>query len=125
MQRALRTRDDGLGKVSTVTRVLVVGAVAATGLFATLAALAQPVRASIASAATGQRTGAGGAGTRTRGRASGIGASSGSANSNPSTAASGSGVGSGDGSGASLTPPAALPDPGYQYTAPVVVSGAS
>ena len=45
MQASLRARDAGFTKIATTTRVLVVGAVAATGLFTVLAARAQPGRA--------------------------------------------------------------------------------
>lgn len=96
MQRALRTRDAGLRKVSTVTRVLIVGAVAATGLFTTLAAGLQPGRTKVAGSVGRARS-----------------------------ASSSSSANAGSGVDANLSPPAALPDPSYQYSAPVVVSGAS
>ena len=103
MQRSLRARDEGLRRVSIATRVAVVGAVAASGLFTTLAAWAQPGRTK-SIGATGQ------------GRAAAAPAASPGAN---------RGDGGGGGDDSNLSPPAAVPDPGYQYSGPVVVSGAS
>jgi hypothetical protein len=103
MQTALRARDAGLTKIATATRVLVAGAVAATGLFTVLAARAQPGRTKAAtSGAADQRAGAGSPAN------SGVG-----------------GVGLGAGADTNLSPPATLPAPDYQNSNPVVVSGAS
>ena len=52
---ARRLRDVGLHRISVVTRVLVVGSIAAAGAFASLAAWAQPGR-STAAPATGTRS---------------------------------------------------------------------
>ena len=101
MQRALRARDDGLRKVSRVTRGLVAGAVVATGLFTTLAAWAQPGHT----------------------KAAGV-AGQGQAAVPNSNATANGGNGTGGGVDSSLSPPAAVPTPGYQYSSPVV-SGAS
>ena len=97
MKRALRARDDGLRKVSAATRVLVVGALAGTGLFTVLAA-AQP--------------------GHTKARAAGQNQAAASAANAVSNSA-------GNGDDTNLSPPAALPAPSYQYSSPAVVSGAS
>jgi len=107
MQRSLRARDDGLRKVSIVTRVVVVGAVAASGLFSTLAAWAQPGRSKV----VGSSASASGQGQAT---AAGSVASSNN----------GGGGDLGGGDASNLSPPTTLPASSYQY-APVVVSGAS
>jgi hypothetical protein len=101
MQASLRARDAGFTKIATTTRVLVVGAVAATGLFTVLAARAQPGRAKA-----------------TTSNAADQGAAS-------STATANSGIGAGAGTDTTLSPPTTLPAPNDQYSNPVVVSGAS
>jgi len=102
LQRALRARDDGLRKVSNVTRALVAGAIVATGAFTALAASTQPGHTK-AAVGQGQAVGA-----------------------NPAAnAAVNGGNGTGSGVNSNLSPPAAVPAPSYQYNSPVVVSGAS
>ncbi|MGO9875797.1 MAG: hypothetical protein ACLPVY_18615 [Acidimicrobiia bacterium] len=101
MQRALRARDAGLTKISIVTRAMVAGAVAATGLFSTLAAWAQPGRATSVGSSSSQVTAAG------------------------SSVQVGGGDDGSAGSDANLAPPTTLPAPSYQYSGPAVVSGAS
>ena len=51
-KHAVRMRDAGLKRVSVATRVLVAGAVGATGLFSALAAWAQPGRAKVGATST-------------------------------------------------------------------------
>jgi hypothetical protein len=101
IQASLRARDAGFTKIATTTRVLVAGAIAATGLFTVLAARAQPGRAKA-----------------TTSNAAGQGAAS-----SPATGLGG--IGAGSGSDTNLSPPTTLPAPDYQYSNPVVVSGAS
>jgi hypothetical protein len=55
-KQALRARDAGLRKVSVATRALVVGSVAAAGVFASMAAWAQPGRSKAARAANTNAT---------------------------------------------------------------------
>jgi hypothetical protein len=132
--RASRARDAGLRKISVVTRVFVVGSIAAAGAFTALAAWAQPGR---------NKTAVGtGSATRVRGGSlvvpTTVGSSPTSTGGTPDTGApsttpatvapatDGNGNGNGNGNnGGYIAPPTTLPDPGYQYTAPVVVSGAS
>jgi hypothetical protein len=115
--RALRARDAGLRRVSVVTRVVVVGSVAAAGLFTAIAASAQPGRTKTI------RTNGAGAGTPTRPvTVPSVGAPPVSTPATtPPTAAPGDAAAGGD----SLSPPATTPDPGYQSSGPAVVSGAS
>ena len=113
--RALRARDAGLRRVSFVTRAFVVGSVAAAGAFSTLAAWAQPGHAKTAAAngsfAPGRSTGS-------------TTPPSGTPATNSPTTTIAPSDGGGDGGGY-VAPPATVPDPGYQYTGPAVVSGAS
>jgi hypothetical protein len=119
--RALRARDAGLRRVSVVTRVAVVGSVAAAGIFTAMAAWAQPGRTKQV------RTNRAGAGAPTRPvtvpspGAPAVSTPATTPATTPSTAAPGDGSAGGD----SLSPPATLPDPGYQSSGPAVVSGAS
>jgi hypothetical protein len=103
--RALRARDVGLRRVSVVTRVVVVGSVAAAGVFTAMAAWAQPGRSKT---------------VRTNG-APRVSTPATTPATTPPTAASGDNSMGGDG----LSPPATPPDPGYQSSGPAVVSGAS
>jgi len=102
VQASLRARDAGIAKIATTTRVFVAGAVAATGLFTILAARAQPGRTRAATSSLAEQS---------------AGASS--------STNSGVGVGVGAGTDTNLSPPITLPAPSYQYSNPVVVSGAS
>jgi hypothetical protein len=115
--RARRARDAGLRRVSVVTKVVVVGSVAAAGLFTAMAAWAQPGRSKTV------RTNGAGAGIPTRPvplPSAGAPPVSTPATT-PPTAAPGDASAGGD----SLSPPATSPDPGYQSGGPAVVSGAS
>jgi hypothetical protein len=103
MQTALRARDAGFTKIATATRVLVAGAVAATGLFTVLAARAQPGRTRAATSSSADQSAAASSPT------------------NPGVG----GIGGGAAADTNLSPPATLPAPNDQYSNPVVVSGAS
>jgi hypothetical protein len=113
--RALRARDAGLRRVSVVTRVAVVGSVAAAGIFTAMAAWAQPGRTK-----TARTNGAGHPTTRVTVPSTGAPPVSTPATTPPTSAPGDASVGS-DG----LSPPTSLPDPGYQSSGPAVVSGAS
>ena len=102
IKRALQARDAGLRRISIATSALIAGSVAATGVFTTLAAWAQPGRTQ-AGVSTGQR----------------YAAASGSSAQQVGGGAVRSGVDT------NLAPPAAPPVPDYQYSSPAVVSGAS
>jgi hypothetical protein len=113
---ALRARDAGLRKISVATRVLVVGSVAAAGVFASMAAWAQPGRAKAATNPTGLGS---------VGRVP-------TATVPPATVAPQNDGGSGALSPPTEAPTTAAPDSGYQYTPPSyqyspppAVSGAS
>jgi hypothetical protein len=134
-KHALWARDAGLRKVSVATRVLVVGSIAASGAFASMAAWAQPGRskARAANPTTGQ----------TPLSSSGAGLSTATV---PATTPAVAAGGGGDDNNnlnppptvpsTQYTPPATVPStqytpptyqytpPAYQYTPPVV-SGAS
>jgi hypothetical protein len=125
--RAVTARDAGLRKISLTTRALVVGSVAATGVFSSLAAWAQPGRSKpvrtagpVAQPDTGSRTG-----FRT-------GSTSTSAPTTPAPTGDNSGGDDNDNLAPPATAPATVPVPAYQYTPPpvqysppVAVSGAS
>jgi hypothetical protein len=128
--RALRARDAGLRKISFVTRVFVVGSVTAAGAFTALAAWAQPGRSKTTVTGSAARDRGGRLVVPTTGvtRRSAPGPSSTSPSSSAAPATSPATVApstEGNTGGYALAPPTTLPDPGYQYTAPVVVSGAS
>ena len=100
---ALQSRDAGLRKIAIATRLLVVGSVGASAAFTALAAWAQPGHAkSRVSTAAGRLA---------------------AAPSAPGNGGSANGSGSSD--DGSLSPPANLPVPNYQYSPPAAVSGAS
>ena len=130
-KRALRARDAGLRKISVTTRVLVVGSVAAAGVFASMAAWAQPGRSKVIRTATPN---------------AGLQPQTGAATATvPATTPQTAPSGNGGGDDSSLAPPATTPatapatipaqvqDPSYQNSAPSyqqyapapVVSGAS
>lgn len=124
--RALHARDAGLRRISAVTRVAVIGSVAAAGAFTAIAAWAQPGRSK-----TVVRTGTAAAGSGLGPQSAATTAPTTSLGSvtpltdPPTTVAPSSNGGYSD--GYSLSPPTTLPDPGYgyQYSGPAVVSGAS
>jgi hypothetical protein len=102
-KHALVARDAGLRRIATATRVLVAGSIAATGLFTAMAAWAQPGRTKSGVTAGPRRAAA--SGSSAYGNVGGT-----------------YGTAPGD---ANLSPPSTLPVPGYQYSSPAVVSGAS
>jgi hypothetical protein len=100
-----------------VTRVAVVGSVAAAGIFTAIAAWAQPGRSKTV------RTSGAGAAIPTRPvTVPSVGAPP---VSTPASTVPTAAPGDASGGGDSLSPPATLPDPGYQSSGPAVVSGAS
>lgn len=115
-----------------MTRVAVIGSVAAAGGFTAIAAWAQPgrsktvVRSGSAAAPSGGGTGAGLSPQTapTTAPASSLGSVT-PLTDPPTTVAPSNNGGYSD--GYSLSPPTTLPDPGYgyQYSGPAVVSGAS
>ena len=124
--RALRARDAGLRRVSAVTRVAVVGSVAAAGAFTALAAWAQPGHAK-AAPASGPISGLANGRTSLATTPSTAGRATESPATIPTTSpATAAPVDNGGNvSNSNLAPPDTLPDPGYQYSGPAVVSGAS
>ena len=125
--RALHARDAGLRRVSILTRVAVVGSVAAAGAFSAVAAWAQPGRAKsvTSNGALGTTP------TRPVGVPATNGAPSGTQATVPATTpqtvapTDGGYTGGYAGGGENLSPPTTVPDPGYSYSGPAVVSGAS
>jgi hypothetical protein len=121
-KHAVHQRDAGLRKVSVATRLLVAGSVAAAGLFAAMAAAAQPGRAKVSSA------------TRQPTAPAAPAASVGSATATvPTTVPAAPASGDDGGGGDDLAPPATVPvtipaqtpdyqysPPSYQYSPPVV-----
>ena len=130
--RRRAARDAGLRKISFVTRVFVVGSVAAAGAFTALAGVGptRPVEHD------GQRVG------RRRSRRPAVRADDGrdarvvggpdvdlardlrlpATSTSPATVAPST---DGNSGGSALAPPTTLPAPVYQYAPPVVISGAS
>jgi hypothetical protein len=106
--RAVHLRDAGLRKVSIATRLLVVGAVAAAGAFAAMAAWAQPGRSKTAATVRGRSVPVAPQGSGTTATVPAT---------TPATVAPASG-------NDDLTPPttvpvtAPAPDPGVQYVPP-------
>jgi hypothetical protein len=112
-----------------VTRVAVTGSIAAAAAFTALAAWAQPGHSKVAQAngtTNGQTGGALGSG-QTNLTPSTVAPVAGSQATIPDTtpATVAPVDNSGGVSSANLAPPDTLPDPGYQYSGPAVVSGAS
>lgn len=119
--RALHARDAGLRRISIVTRVTIAGSVAAAGAFTAVAASAQPGHAKTAPPS-------GSAGDARALPASG--ASSGLTQAttpptSPATVPQTTAPGDVGYAGGDIAPPPTLPDPGYTYSGPAVVSGQS
>ena len=114
LRRRVRFRDQGLRRVTTATRVLVAGSLAASGAFAALAAWAQPARARATRA------------TVPAGRLAPLRSPRRARTRAPSPAPTAPRRISDDGGTQHLAPPVTAPSPSYSYApAPVVVSGAS
>ena len=124
--RALRARDAGLRRISLTTRALVVGSVAAAGLFSSLAAWAQPGRSKAVRTGNPVAGGQFGFGTSAP-------ANTTPAPATPTTTTPDDGGDLSQPASPPVTAPAPAPTtPTYQYTPPpqqyvppVVVSGAS
>jgi len=120
--RALHARDAGLRRISIVTRVAIAASVVAAGAFTAVAAWAQPGRVKTVPSSGPL----GGARARPGSGSSSALAPATTQQTSPAT------VGpttapeyDGYSDGVDVAPPTTLPDPGYSYTGPAVVSGQS